>query len=286
MPSRTTRLPIQAASTGLWALAATSPTAWAVAVGSVMACGVRITSTASTPLSFSTISSALAKRSGGASPSTSTGLPCDQQLGQELVELCDRLVGELGQLAVAGDQGVGGHHARAAGIGDDGQPVALGGVLAGQELGAVEHVFDLEDPLDAGPLEGGLVDGVDAGHGPGVRGGGLGRLGKPARLVGHDRLGAGEGPRRRDELPRLGDRLDVQDDRLRLGGRAEVVDQVAHAHVEHVAHRDEVREPDALVDRPVEHRGAQRPGLRDEADVPRAGRGGGKAGVQVDARAR
>ena len=81
MPSATTRPPIQAASTGLWAWPATVPTAWAVAVGSVIACGVRITNTASTFLSFSTISTALAKRSGGASPSTSTGLPCDQQIG-------------------------------------------------------------------------------------------------------------------------------------------------------------------------------------------------------------
>ncbi len=36
--------------------------------------------------------------------------------------------------------------------------------------------------------------------------------------------------------------------------------------------------------RPIEHRGAQCAGLRDEADVPFGGRGGGETGVQVDAR--
>ena len=77
-PLLTTFPPIQAASTGLCARAAAWLTASAVPVGSVIACGVRITSTASTSLSFNTVSTALAKRSGGASPSTSIGLPCDQ----------------------------------------------------------------------------------------------------------------------------------------------------------------------------------------------------------------
>ena len=53
----------------------------AVLVGAVIAWGVRITSTASTFLSCMTISVALANLSGGASPITSTGLPCDQNGG-------------------------------------------------------------------------------------------------------------------------------------------------------------------------------------------------------------
>ena len=87
----------------------------------------------------------------------------------------------------------------------------LGGLLPGQQLGAVEHVFDLEDALDAGPLKRRFVHGVHAGHGAGVRGRRLGRFGEPARLVGHDRLGPGERPRRRHELAGLADRLDVQE---------------------------------------------------------------------------
>ena len=175
---------------------------------------------------------------------------------QKLVELGDRLLGQDGQFALALDELIGGHHARAAGIGEDRQPVALGRALVGQKFRAVEHVFDVEDAFDARPLENGFIDGIHAGHGPGVRGGGLGRLGESARFEGHDRLGAGESPARRDELPRFGDRFDVEDDRLRIGGGAEIVDQIGHAHVEHIAHRNEIRETDAGIDGPIEHRGA------------------------------
>ncbi len=203
---------------------------------------------------------------------------------QELVELRHRFVGNRGQFAVAGNQGVGRHHAGAAGVGDDRQAVALGRLLAGQQLGAVEHVFDLEDSLDARPLKCRLVDRVDAGHGAGVRCRRLRRFRESTGLVGHDRLRSRERAGRRHELAGFADRLDVQDDRAGFGGRAEIVDQVAHAHVEHVAHRNEIREPDAFVQRPIEHRRAERAGLRNETDVSLGGRSGGKTGVQADSR--
>ena len=104
----------------------------AVAVGSVIACGVRITSTASTFLSFSTISHGLGEAVGRGVAQHVDRVAVRPAGRQELVELA-RIVSsrELGQLAVAGDQGVGGHHARAAGVGDDRQPVALGRAAAG-----------------------------------------------------------------------------------------------------------------------------------------------------------
>ena len=110
------------------------------------------------------------------------------------------------------------------------------------------------------------------------------RFGKPARLERHDRLGAGKRPGGRHELAGLADRLDVEDDRPRFGRRAEVVDQVAHVHVEHVADGDEIGEADPLVDGPVQHRGAQRPRLGNEPDLTLLGGICGETGVQANAR--
>ena len=164
-PSLTVCPPIQAASTGLWACAATCPTARAVPVGSVIACGVRITSTASTPPSCSTISNALAEAVRRSVAQDVDRVAVRPEGGQALVELLLRLLGDLcASLPSRGDQGVGGHHARAAGIGDDRQPLALGRLLPGQKLGTLEHVLDLEDSLDARPLKCRRIDRVDAGH--------------------------------------------------------------------------------------------------------------------------
>ena len=201
---------------------------------------------------------------------------------QELVEFLDGLRREFRQSAAAGDQGVGGHDSRPAGIGDDRQAVGLGRQLAGQQFGAIEHVVDFQDPLDACPLEGGFIDRIDARHGPGVRGRGLGRFLEPPRLVGHDRLRAGKGPGRGEELAGLADRFDIQNDGARFRRGTEIVDQVAHAHVEHVADGDEVREADPFVDGPIEHRRAERSRLGDETDMPGVRRHGGEAGIQME----
>ena len=55
----------------------------AVSEGSVIPWGVKITNTASTPGSDAATRTASAKRSGGASPNTSIGLPCDQAAGSD-----------------------------------------------------------------------------------------------------------------------------------------------------------------------------------------------------------
>ena len=138
--------------------------------------------------------------------------------------------------------------------------------------------------LDAGPLEGRFVHGIDAGHGPRVRGRSLGGFLEPARLVGHDRLRAGEGAGRGEELAGLADRLDIQNDGTRFRRGTQVVDEVAHAHVEHVAHGYKVRKADPFIDGPIEHRRAERPRLRDESDMPGGWCHGGEAGVQPEAR--
>ena len=74
-PAATSSPPIQLASTGLPAMVPRVFTLSAVRVGSIIAWGVKITSRPSVFGSLATTSIASTKRSGPASPSTSTGLP-------------------------------------------------------------------------------------------------------------------------------------------------------------------------------------------------------------------
>ena len=79
-PSATPSPPIQLASTGLRAVCAANTNCLAVSAGSVIACGATMARRPSVLGSASALCTARAKRSGGASPSTSTGfawLQCD-----------------------------------------------------------------------------------------------------------------------------------------------------------------------------------------------------------------
>ncbi len=193
---------------------------------------------------------------GGSIAQNVHGISVRPTRGETFVELGDRLVGQRRQFAFAFDQLVGGHDARPAGVGDDQQSIALGRALVSQNFSTVEHVFDVEDAFDAGALENGLINGIDAGHGAGVGGGGFGRLGETPGFESHNRFGAGERTARRHELAGLGDGFDVEDDGLGIGGGAEIIDEVGHAHVEHIAHGNEIGEADARIDGPIEDRGA------------------------------
>jgi hypothetical protein len=70
--------------------------------------------------------------------------------------------------------GVGGHRAGTAGIGDDQHPVAFGCGLQGESGGIVEQRFETVGPADPGPFECGAVGSVLAGENTGVVGGGSG----------------------------------------------------------------------------------------------------------------
>ncbi len=80
------------------------------------------------------------------------------------------------------------------------------------------------------------------------------------------------------------DRFDVEQDRVRVRVARQMVDEVAEIDVGAVADRDELREADAARFRPVEHRGDQRPRLRDERDAARQRVDVRKARIQPDAR--
>ena len=91
--------------------------------------------------------------------------------GQARLELLVGLGRELGELAAQVQQAVAGHHAGAAGVGDDAQARAARAGDAAQRLAGVEEVFDLVDAHDAGAAEDGAVERVVAGDGAGVAGG-------------------------------------------------------------------------------------------------------------------
>ena len=90
---------------------------------------------------------------------------------------------ELRQVPAASDQSVGGEHARAAAVGEDGEAVAAQGTRARQRLDGVEQVVGLEDAQHAGAAEGGVVDVVGAGQGAGVRGAARAPSGKRPALM-------------------------------------------------------------------------------------------------------
>ncbi len=109
------------------------------------------------------------------------------------------------------------------------------------------------------------------------------RFGSPggaSRLDHDDRLGQRHFTRRREERPRVSDRLHVHDNALGVGIVAQVVDQVAPAHVQHRADRDKGAEANVLLQAPIQYCGAQCAALADEPHLAPARHGAGKGGVQ------
>ena len=112
--------------------------------------------------------------------------------------------------------------------------------MSRQQFRAVDHFIAFQNTLHARPLQRRTKHIVRCNHRPGMRCRGRSRLGKATGFVGDDRLAAGIGPRRGHELPRIGDRFDIEHNRSRPGALAEIVDQIGKAHIEHVADRNKV----------------------------------------------
>ena len=89
--------------------------------------------------------------------------------GEDAVERLDALGCQGGQLAAAGDQGIGGEHAGAARVGQDRQAAALRPRLGIQDLGHAEQLGDPVHAQHAAAAEGGVEHLVTAGQGTGVR---------------------------------------------------------------------------------------------------------------------
>ena len=104
-----------------------------------------------------------------------------------------------------------------------------------------------------------------------MRGGGAPARARAPGLDHDHRLVASRRARRAHELARNLDRLDVQQDRPRLGIAGEEVQKIAKIHVGLLAQRDEMRKADVAGARPVQHRRHQRAGLRNEGQFAGSG---------------
>ena len=194
---------------------------------------------------------------------------------QHAVEPRDGRRRKLGKPAAFGDQPVGREHGDAAAIGQDGEPVALEMLGMGERLDRIEQLDRVPDAQQAGAAEHRVIDRVVSRQRAGVRVRGLRAFRHPARLDHDDRLGARRDARRRQELARIRDRLDVEQDGPHLRLQRQVVEHVAEIDIRHVAERHHVGKADAARRRPVQHRGDDRARLRDEGEV---------AGQRVDMR--
>ncbi len=143
--------------------------------------------------------------------------------------------------------------------------------LLGKHVGNVEQVRDRVDTEHARPAERGGKDLVGAGQRSRVGGRGLRRLGRPAGLDDDDRLRESHLASGREEGAGVADRLHVDDDAPGRRVVSEVVDDVAPAHVEHRAERDDRAEADLLAGAPVENGREERAALAHEADGPGCG---------------
>src|SRR3546814_12430706 len=154
----------------------------------------------------------------------------------------------------------------------------------GQRLDRIEQAVYVVDAKDAGTAERRIVGVVAAGESAGMRCGGAGALLHAATADGHDWLVAGGRARGREKLPRVPDRLDVQQNRSRARVRAEIVDEVAEIDIGGIPDRDKVGEADIPCQRPVEHCGDQGSGLRTESDATCLPADVREAGDQADFR--
>ena len=138
-----------------------------------------------------------------------------------------------------------------------------------QRLGAVEQFAQIRYPQHAGALERGVVDRIRACQRAGMGCGGLRALRHAAGFDDDDRLDPRGGARRRHELAGILDRLDIEQDGLRLFVQREVIEQIGDIDIELVADRHDAGKADRALRRPVHHARGNGAGLRDQRQISR-----------------
>ena len=203
---------------------------------------------------------------------------------QQRIEFLQRFRGEWSQLAPALDQGVRCHHCRSTAVADDGETRA--NVCSGlrQHLCRFEQLPGGPHPQYPRAPQGGLVDRIGSGQRAAMRGSHPGSLAGAPGLHGDDGLVTRRRARRRHELARAADRLDVEQNRPRARILTQIVEQVSEIDIGGIAQGHAVRKPDARGLCPVEHGRRQGAGLGYEGDAARSRTEVGKARIKADAR--
>jgi len=141
--------------------------------------------------------------------------------------------------------------------------------LPAERLGGVEQLAEIEHAQQPGALERRLVNRIGARQRTAMGCRGPRALRMAADLDHHDGLGARGSARRRHELARLLDPLDIEQDRPGVVVGGEEIEQVAKVDVELVADRHHGGEADPPVHRPLDHAGRDRARLRDQRQIAR-----------------
>lgn len=200
------------------------------------------------------------------------------------VERLDRVGPELRELAAQRGEFVDRKNAESAAVGQDRELVAFEGRDAPESFGRREQFVDVGHAQHARAAEGGAVNVVRAGERAGVRGRRARRAFAAPRLDDDDGLHARGRPRRRHERLRVGDRLDVHEDRARRGVDREPVQQIVEIDVGHVADGHEPGKADVAFGGEGEQRNGDRARLRDHGEIALGRTMRGEARVEARAR--
>ena len=206
----------------------------------------------------------------------------DLGLRQGLAQPVQGLIGQRGKDTLVGQQRVGGHQGRTAGIRDNREPRPLRHPLTGHQFGHVEDVVEFRGAHDTGALEGRFIDGVFGHHRSRLQGRRLRGRAETPRLKGDDGLGLGECPRRRHEVPGSVDGLDVQDDGASAVVHAQIIDEISETDVRGVPEGGKMGQTYAFFHGPVQNGTGEGARLGEQRQVPRLGHVTGKAGVESD----
>ncbi len=114
------------------------------------------------------------------------------------------------------DQSIDGEDADTTPIGQDRETLSRRRFDAAERLGAIEQLLQVGDAQDTRAAERGVTDRVGASKRTSMRGSGLAPCASAAGLHHDDRLHARSGARRRHELARVLDGLDIEQDRAGL----------------------------------------------------------------------
>ena len=202
--------------------------------------------------------------------------------GQDRRECLSRLVGEIGKCKPGRCAGVGAQDPEPSRVRHHGDAPAARQRLARKQRCRVDELLERSRSDHARLPEQRIRGSVRAGERSRVGARGMRAGSGRSRLERDDRLATGHTPGDPSELARVAERLEVEQDHVRLVVVLPPLQQVVRRDVRLVADRDEGRKAKLALRRLLEQREPEGPALRREADRPLRERVGRKGCVQAD----